>query len=334
VGVDAYAQAPIGTGPYQITKVDGTTEIDLKRYAHYFAGGPRAPASIEYIKIHEVPDETTEMTELLGGRADWIWGYNPDQYADVARMPMLQAMRYPTMRVYYMTIDAAGRTGAHNPLTNVKVRQAMMYAIDRATVAKQLLPGGSQVIDTPCYPSQFGCDVSAAVKYPYDPAKAKQLLAAAGYPNGFSTTLVSYMPPQINAAIQNYLRAVGINLQIQQLQIGAAVEAAQQGKTPLWGGSWGSNSVNDTSAFMPYFLGGGPDDYAQDPEVQKLLQQAGNTSDLAQRKALYSQVIHIATQNVEFIPLFDDVRTVGYSKNLTFQGFPDDLPRFYLSSWK
>ena len=93
-----------------------------------------------------------------------------------------------------------------------------MYAIDRATMAKQLLPGGSQVIDTPCYPSQFGCDVSAAVKYPYDPAKAKQLLAAAGYPNGFSTTLVSYMSPQINAAIQNYLRAVGITLQIQQLQ--------------------------------------------------------------------------------------------------------------------
>jgi peptide/nickel transport system substrate-binding protein len=334
VGADAYAQAPIGTGPYQITKVDGTTEIDLKRYDHYFAGGPRRPASIEYIKIHEVPDETTEMTELLGGQADWIWGYNPDQYADVARMPMLQAMRYPTMRVYYMTIDAAGRTGAHNPLTNVQVRQAMMYAIDRATMAKQLLPGGSQVIDTPCYPSQLGCDVSAAVKYPYDPAKAKQLLAAAGYPHGFSTTLVSYLPPQINAAIQNYLLAVGINLQIQQLQIGAAVAAAQQGKAPLWGGSWGSNSIDDTSAFMPYFLGGGAEDYAQDPEVQKLLRQAGTSSDLAQRKALYSQAIHIVTQNVEFIPLFNDVRTVGFSKDLTFQGFPDDMPRFYLSSWK
>ncbi|HEX3753784.1 MAG TPA: hypothetical protein VHV26_01785, partial [Rhizomicrobium sp.] len=98
--------------------------------------------------------------------------------------------------------------------------------------------------------------------------------------------------------------------------------------------SWGSNSINDTSAFMPYFLGGGPDDYAQDPEVQKLLRQAGNTSDLTQRKALYAQAIHIATQNVEFIPLFNDVRTVGFSKDLTFQGFPDDLPRFYLSSWK
>ena len=68
--------------------------------------------------------------------------------------------------------------------------------------------------------------------------------------------------------------------------------------------------------------------------MQKLLQQAANTSDLAQRKALYSQAIHIATQNVEFIPLFNDVRTVGFSKDLTFSGYPDDLPRFYLSTWK
>jgi peptide/nickel transport system substrate-binding protein len=334
VGAAAYAQAPIGTGPYQITRVDGTTEIDLKRYDHYFVGGPRGPAPIEFIKIHEVPDETTEMTELLGGQANWIWGYNADQYVDVARMPMLHALRYPTMRVYYMTIDAAGRTGANNPLTKLKVRQAVMYAIDRATMARELIPGGSQVIDTPCYPSQFGCDVSAAVKYPYDPAKAKQLLAEAGYPNGFTTTLVSYLPPQINAAIQGYLRAVGINLQIQQLQVGAAIQLAQQGKAPFWGGSWGSNSINDVSAFMPYFLDGGPEDYARDPNVEALLKQAGTTADLTQRKALYSKAIRIVTQNVEFVPLFNDVRTVGFSNGLTFSGYPDDLPRFYLSAWK
>jgi peptide/nickel transport system substrate-binding protein len=142
------------------------------------------------------------------------------------------------------------------------------------------------------------------------------------------------MPPQINAAIQGYLRAVGINLQIQQLQIGAAIQMAQEGKAPFWGGSWGSNSINDVSAFMPYFLGGGAYDYARDPKVEALLQQAGTTSDLTQRKALYSEAIKIVTQNVEFVPLFNDVRTVGFSKDLTFKGYPDDLPRFYLSTWK
>jgi peptide/nickel transport system substrate-binding protein len=334
VGADQYARAPIGTGPYKITKIDGTTEIDMERYDGYYADSPKGRPAIRHIKIHEVPDATTEMTELLGGRADWIWGFNSDQYANVARMPMLQALRSATMRVYFLTIDAAGRTGADNPLTKVKVRQAVLQAIDRATMAKQLIQGDSQVIDTPCFPAQFGCDTAAAVKYPYDPAKAKQLLAEAGYPNGFDTELVSYTAPQIGAAIQNYLKAVGINLRIQQLQVGAAVQMAEAGKAPLYAGSWGSNSINDTSAFMPYFLGGGLDDYAHDADVQKLLQQAGTSTDPALRRKAYSEAIHLATDRVDFIPLFNDARTIGFSKQLNFRTFADDLPRFYLSSWK
>ena len=334
VGADAYAQAPVGTGPYRITKVDGTTQIDLERYDGHYAGSPKGKPAIRYIKIHEVPDATTEMTELLGGKADWIWGYNADQFANIARMPNLDSVRFGTMRVHFMTIDAAGRTGADNPLTKLKVRQAVISAIDRATMAKQLIQGDSKVIDTPCFPSQFGCDVSAAVKYPYDPAKAKQLLAEAGYPNGFDTELVTYAPAQIAAALQNYLKAVGINMRIQQLQIGAAIQLAQAGKAPLYSGSWGSNSMNDISAFMPNWLGGGLDDYARDPDVHKLLKQAGGTVDPEQRRKAYSEAIRLATERVDFIPLFSDVRYVAFSKQLNFQGFPDDVPRFYLSTWK
>ena len=206
VGPEAFSKAPIGTGPYKITKVDGTTQIDLERFDGYYTGSPKGKPAIKYIKIHEVPDATTEMTELLGGRADWIWGYNADQYDNIARVPTLQALRFGIMRVNFMTIDAAGRTGAGNPLTKQKVRQAIIMAIDRATMAKQLIQGDSQVIDTPCFPTQVGCDVAAAVKYPYDPVRAKQLLNEAGYPNGFDTELISYNTPQINAALQNYLR--------------------------------------------------------------------------------------------------------------------------------
>src|SRR6202022_1004832 len=101
IGVDAYARAPIGTGPYKMTKVDGTTQIDMERYGGYYAGSPRARPAIRYIKIHEVPAATTELPELLGGRADWIWGYNADQFANIARMPNLDAVRFGTMRVHF-----------------------------------------------------------------------------------------------------------------------------------------------------------------------------------------------------------------------------------------
>jgi peptide/nickel transport system substrate-binding protein len=334
IGVDAYARAPIGTGPYKITKVDGTTLIEMERYDGYYASSPKGRPAIRYIKIHEVPDATTELTELLGGQADWIWGYNADQFANISRMPNLEALRFGTMRVHFMTVDAAGRSGADNPLTKLKVRQAIILAIDRATMARQLIQGDSQVIDTPCFPTQFGCDASAAVKYPYDPGRAKQLLAEAGYPNGFDTELISYNPPQIGSAVQNYLKAVGINLRVQQLQIGAAIRKAEAGEAPMYSGSWGSNSVNDASAFMPYFLGGELNDYAHDAEVQDLLKQAGASMDPKLRQKAYREAIRLATERVDFIPLFSAVRYVAFSKQLNFQGFPDDLPRFYLSSWK
>jgi peptide/nickel transport system substrate-binding protein len=334
VGADAYSRAPVGTGPYKITKVDGTTQIDMERYEGYYADSPKGRPAIRYIRIHEVPDATTEMTEFLGGKADWIWGYNADQFANIARMPNLESLRFGTMRVHFMTIDAAGRTGADNPLTKPKVRQAIISAIDRGTMSRQLIQGDSKVIDTPCFPSQFGCDVAAAVKYPYDPVKAKQLLAEAGYPNGFDTELVTYAAPQLAAAIQNYLKAVGINLRIQQLQIGAAIQLAQSGKAQLYSGSWGSNSMNDITAFMPNWLGGGLDDYARDADVHALLKKAGSTIDPEVRRQAYSEAIRLATERVDFIPLFSDVRYVAFSKQLNFKGFPDDVPRFYLSSWK
>jgi peptide/nickel transport system substrate-binding protein len=85
---------------------------------------------------------------------------------------------------------------------------------------------------------------------------------------------------------------------------------------------------------MPHYLGGGLDDYARDPGVQKLLAQAGANDDPVARRKAYSAAIHLATQQAYYLSLFSDVRYVAFSKLLNFRGFPDDVPRFYLSSWK
>lgn len=77
VGADGFSKAPIGTGPYKITKVDGVNEIDMERYDGYYADSPKGKPAIKYLKIHEVANAATEMAELLGGRADWIWDFSP-----------------------------------------------------------------------------------------------------------------------------------------------------------------------------------------------------------------------------------------------------------------
>ena len=230
-------------------------------------------------------------------------------------------------------MDAAGRTGKDNPLTKLAVRQAIFHAIDRNAIAHDLMQGDSHPVPAPCYPTQFGCDQSAAVDYDYDPAKAKALLKDAGYADGFSTTLVTYLLPSFNAAIQNYLRAVGIKVDLQQLQVGAVVEKVMSGQAPANLGAWGSNSINDISAIMPYYFGGGNYDYARDPELIKGLQLAGAETDPVKRQADYSAAIRRATEQAYWLGLFTSVTQYAFSKNLDFTPFPDELPRFYLCKW-
>src|SRR3982075_4641289 len=107
--------------------------------------------------------------------------------------------------------NPAGRSGADNPLTNLEVRQAIWHAVNRQEMADKLVQGGSRVPVAPCFPTQFGCDADAAVKYAYDPAKAKALMAEAGFANGFDGEFVSYVQPTSwGAAGRDHLPAVGL----------------------------------------------------------------------------------------------------------------------------
>ncbi len=334
VGPEAYSKQPIGTGPYRITRVDGTSAIDFERFDGHYQGSPKGRPAIKYLKITEVLDAAGELTAFISGQADWIWQYNPDQFQSLQGFPGKTALRAGSMRIGYLQLDAAGRSGKDSPLTNQKVRQAIFQAIDRAAMARDLVQGDSHPIAAPCYPSQFGCDQKAAVEYGYDPAKAKQLLAEAGHANGFSTTLVSYLLPSWNAAMQSYMKAVGIKADIQQLQVGAVVQKVMAGQTPLNAGSWGSYSINDVSAVLPYFFGGGANDYARDPALEKLVQGGGSVTDPAERQKDYAEAIHRATEQAYWLPLFTFVTYYAFASGLNFEPFPDELPRFYLSSWK
>lgn len=332
VGPAGYSQKPVGTGPYKITRWSSSL-IELERFDDYYAGSPKPRPAIRYMKISQVVDAASELTAFIGGQADWIWQYNPDQYNSIKALPGKTALRAGSMRLYYLQLDAAGRTGKDNPLTKKVVRQAIFHAIDRTSISHNLMQGDSHPVPTPCYPAQFGCDEAAAVTYDYDPAKARALLADAGYRDGFSTTLISNILPAFNAAIQNNLAAIGIKADIQQLQDAATVQKILGDQAPMNCGSWGSNSVNDVSAILPYFLGGGGFDYARDSALQAEIAAGGATSDPEARKKHYAAAIHRATEEAYWLPLFTSVTQYAFAKNLRFTPFPDELPRFYLCSW-
>ncbi|WP_198369316.1 ABC transporter substrate-binding protein [Roseomonas rosulenta] len=335
VGPEGFSRAPIGTGPYRFTKVDVAAGVEYERFNDYYQGGPKGRPAIQKLTARYIGDAATELTELLGQRVDWIWNMNPDQIANVNRLPYLQATQQESMRVGFLNLDAAGRSGAGNPMTHLKVRQAVWHAVDRKSIAERLVGGGSRVPDAPCFPSQFGCNAEAAVRYDYDPAKARALLAEAGFANGFDIELTSYVQPrQWSEAVQNYLQAVGIRARLNLMQVAAQIQRSMRGELAMEMGSWGSYSINDVSAILPNYFSGGANDYARDAEITRLVEEGGSSADEAVRKRAYDAAIRRATEQAYWLPLHTYVSTFGFQRQLEFPTFADELPRFYLAKWK
>ena len=111
VGPEGFAAKPVGAGPYKIVRNEQGKEVVFERFDDYWAGSPKGKPAIKTLHVRFVPDVTTAVTELLAQRADWVWNFNPDQLANINKMPHLQAMQQELMRIGYLSIDAAGRSG-------------------------------------------------------------------------------------------------------------------------------------------------------------------------------------------------------------------------------
>ncbi|MFO1191632.1 MAG: ABC transporter substrate-binding protein [Rhodoferax sp.] len=335
VGEVEYAKKPVGTGPYRITALESSGEIRMERFADHYAGSPKGRPAIKNLVIRAVPDQTTQIAELITGKSEWIQEVDPNQFDNLSRMPTVQTVRAEVRRLVYLNIAGGGRDNPASPLKNVKVRQAIIHAIDRKTMASQFMPGGSRVPDVVCFDGQFGCNPANNVqRYDYDPRKAKALLAEAGYPNGFDIDFYTYLTPAWGGAVQNYLRAVGINAKMQQLQAAAVIQAAQQGKTPLAIATWGGFGINEVSSYLQYFFTGSAFDQALDKDIHALVDAGGATNDTRARAKAYDDAFRLIAERAHFIPLFTYVKTYAMAKDLNFKPHADDRARFYLASWK
>ena len=331
VGPEGYTKAPVGSGPYRVTRFEPGAAIEYERFEGYWEGSPKGRPAIRKLSVRFVPDATTEMTELLSGRADWVWNVNPDQFDNINRLPTVQAVRQESMRVGYLSIDAAGRSAAGNPLTNLKVRQAIWHAIDRETIAKQAGHRRSRVLRGALLPS--------AIRLRCRGRGALRLRSGQGarrcWPRPVSRTASTSSWSAMccrngGVAVQNYLQAVGIKARMNQMQVAAAIQRSLAGPDPLFLGSWGSYSINDVSAIMPVFsaAGGGLCPRRGDAEADA---EGGSTIDPEARKKAYSAAIRRVTEKAFWLPLHTYVTIYGFSRQLNFKPYADELPRFYLA---
>jgi peptide/nickel transport system substrate-binding protein len=258
-----------------------------------------------------VPDETTEALELRKGTSDvTINSLTPDTLVVLERDSNIQVDHQPGTRLAYLAFNLRDPI-----LKDVRVRQAIAYALDRGPMIEYLWRGLAEPARS-ILPSQswaYNGDVPA---YPHDPEKARQLLDAAGYPamNGvrFHITMKTSTDPNTRLMVtvmQQQLREVGIALDIRSFEFATFFADVQNGAFQMYGLRWiGGNEDPDifeyvfhSSKFPP---NGANRDYYSNPKVDALIDQARREVDQAKRKALYVQVQSILAEDLPYINLW------------------------------
>jgi peptide/nickel transport system substrate-binding protein len=332
-GRDGMGQNPIGTGPYRVSEISPGQRIVFERFDRYF-GGAKGQPQIERLIFRRVPEANTRVAELLTGGVDWIWRVTPDQARNLQRRRGLTLASGGTVRFHYLQMDAAGRTGTEgNPMRDIRVRRAINHAIDRAGIVRNLVGEGADVIHTACHPDQFGCVQEGITQYEFNPARARELLTEAGYPNGFTVNMGGYRERPWGEAIIGNLRAVGITANLQWAQYDAYQRATREGQLRLAYGSWGSTSLFDIANSTSYFFRGSSDDMTRDPEVMAALERGDNNTDPAKRREAYTGTVRRIADQAFWAPLWTFPLTYAYSAQLQFSPAADEVPRFYRARW-
>lgn len=328
---DFAAVEPMGTGPYKVTDVKAGEFVLMEKNESYFSDSPKGTPQIGTMRFRTITERNTQIAELMTGALDWIWDVPKEQAERMSGAPNITVENAKTFRVSYMAFDVDGDSGT-DAFTKKKVRQAFAHAINRESIAKNLVGPASEVIHSACHPDQFGC-TQDVTKYDYDPAKAKALLAEAGYPDGFEFDIYAYREREFTEAVIGDLAKVGVKAKLNFMQYRALRDIVRKGETPVNHMTWGSYSIPDVSAIVSNFFTHGPDDPAKDDKTKELVEVGDNSVEPETRKLYYKQAFERIAEEAYWLPMFTYAKYYAFSEDLDFTATSDEIPRFYTSKW-
>jgi len=305
VGNDGFKKHPVGLGPYKF--VSHTPGIELVMEA--FEGYWRKMPSVKRLVYKSVPDPVTRLAMLKRGEVDLAYLLDAPQAQEVKRAPNLTLAFSGGIGTFYL--DFFDQWDAKSPWADKRVRLAANYAIDRQAVNEAENLGASRLTGN-IVPRSF--DFALPIEpYPYDPARAKQLLAEAGYPSGFDAGELYPWPPyfSMGEAIGGYLGAVGIKTRVRTMERAAFYAALASKK--LRGLCVCINAVygNAASRMAETVPSDGAFAYGGYPDVDALYKQQARELDRKKREALLRQIQQVLHERVRFGPIYDYIWPSG-----------------------
>jgi peptide/nickel transport system substrate-binding protein len=300
VGEDGFKKAPIGAGPYRFVSFNPGVELVMEAFEGYWRKVP----NVKRLVLRSMPEETTRAAALKNGEVDIAYLLTGPVAEDVRRSPGLKLVsRAVAPSVFWL--DLPDQWDPKSPWHDRRVRQAASLAIDRQALnqAETLgfsKPTGSLIPGALEFSKFFEPD-------PYDPAKARQLLAEAGHPNGFDAGDLYPWPPyfSMGEALAGYLQAVGIRTKVRTMERAALTTAWRERKLKnVIVGITGAGS-NASTRLEAYVSKGGAYTSGVIPEVEDLFQRQVRELDVKKREALLHQIQQILHDRVTHIPIYE-----------------------------
>ena len=298
VGDEGFKKAPIGAGPYKFMSFTPGVEVVMEAFDQYWRKRP----NVRRIVFKVIPDESTRLAALKRGEVDIVYSIRGALAEELRRTPGLQLKATVLQGTFWLYFPEQWE--AKSPWHNLKVRQAASLAFDRSAINQAETLGFSRITNSivPDIFEFFWKPPAAA----YDPAKAKRLLAEAGYPNGFEagdyTCDAAYA--SLAEAVQNYLQAVGIRTKLRPLERAAFFSAYGEKKfrNVVQGGSGAfGNAATRLEAFV---AAGGTYVYGSYPDIDGLFQEQAAELDGKRREALLQKIQQLVHERAVYAPIW------------------------------
>jgi peptide/nickel transport system substrate-binding protein len=322
---------PLGSGPFKFVSYDNVQQVvDLNRFPHYWEGAPK----LETVRVRVISDMNALQAELQAGRVDIAplpTSLSPDAVRRLEGDPNLQVKVFNGSNVFLLTMNTASA-----PLDNVKVRQAIAYAIDRESLIKNLLLGLGKIAHS-IIPEESWA-YSPGQTYSYDPVRAKKLLDEAGFPDPdgdgprmrFAKPIIyklsgsSIAGRQYAGVIQNALKEVGVPVEIQTPEQNTFFDELKRGNFQISYSQWvGGNQdpifykdLFATSEIPTETRPSRNRSRYSNKELDALLDEALNTFDRQKGLELYRKVQEIVSRDVPVLPLWYGANVVIAKKNV------------------
>jgi len=325
---DTQKTQPVGSGPFRFVRYDESQLIiDLAGFDRYWQGAP----AIKDLRVRTILDANTLQAELQSGRIDLVTGaanLSPDTYKFLAMDPTLKVEQFPGANIVYLGFNVE-----RAPLDNVRLRQAIAHAIDREAIVRDLMLGQARVAHSILPEASWAYD--AGQKYPYDPARARQLLDEGGLrdPDGdgprmrlpkpivFKISSGNAAVSQFAGVIQNSLKAVGVPVEIETLETNTLLRNLSDGQFEMTTLRWiGGNQdpiflrdlFHSTEIPVPSRANVRNRSRYSNPEFDRVVDQAVNSIDRAKARELYVQAQQIVSRDLPMLPLwYPDVMVIA-----------------------